>query len=262
MSKSVLTLAALITTAITGSANAAVLFGLNDTGGIFAVNPQTGAANLYRATVANPNGQLNALSYDTNADTFYYITQGNRQLHRAGPVSTTVVATLPSGSYANSAFHNGNVWAVRDGSGKLVRIDLTGLTPVVSELTVTGIGSPSFGDIAINSAGMLFGAAAGRFFSIDLAAITPSATSVAATSITTNMVNLQLGFIGGTLFGFETDTDKIFSISTGTGVRTQVQTLGTTSLKINDAASVIPEPAAGLSLVAAGLLAGRRTRRA
>lgn len=246
--------------AVTGTSQAAVIFGLNDAGGIYAINPNTGESTLYRSTVANPNGQLNALSYNTQTDTFYYITQGDSKVYQSTATATSVLTSLPSGNIANAAYYGGKLWLVRDGVGKMFAIDIQGPTPVLSEYTISGIGKPTFGDIAVDAGGTLFGATNGRLFSLDLNTITSTTRTIAVTTITSDMVNLQLGFISGTLYGIQTDTDKIFNINTTTGARTEVTTLANTSLKINDAASVIPEPSALAALALGSLMTLRRRR--
>jgi len=261
MTKRALFLAAYGLTLSPTLAMGSMIYGLNKTGGIYSIDVGTGASSLYRATPAVASKTPNGLAYDVFNDAFYYNTQEDRKLYRVDSSGESLVATLPTGMYYDSAFWGGGYWSVREGSRVLMRVDVTGGVPVVSNYTLSGVPNLTFGDIAINADGELYGSAAQGMFKVNLLSLNPGLGTGSASLLSTSTPRLQLGFAGNVLYGVQTDTDRVFHVNTGTGGVTQTSTLMDRSLTVQDAAGVVPEPAGVLPLLALGAAVGLRRRR-
>lgn len=254
-------LGAAVVGVITVPAGAAMIYGLNLGGGIYTIDPSNGATSLLRSTPASAGKTPNAFTYDSFNDRFYYITEANRKLYRVDSVGETFVGTLPSGRYYNAAFWGGSYWTVRENTKVLMRVDLTGSSPVFTNFTLSGLPNLTFGDIAADDSGMLYGSSGQGLFKVDLNALNLQTNTGSGTIITSETPQLQIGFSAGVLYGVGADSDNVFSINTSTGARTQTTTLQNRSLKIQDAAGVIPEPVAVVPLLAAAGIVGLRRRR-
>lgn len=240
---------------------AAMIYGLNAGGGIYTIDPSNGASSLLRATPASAGKTPNSLTYDSFNDRFYYITEADRKLYRVDSVGESFVGTLPSGRYFNAAFWGGSYWTVRENTKILMRVDLTGSSPVFTNFTLSGLPNLTFGDIAADETGVLYGSSRQGLFKVDLNALNLQTNTGSGTIISSSTPQLQIGFASGSLFGVGADSDTVFTINTSSGAVTQQSILQNRSLKIQDAAGVIPEPVAVVPLLAAAGIVGLRRRR-
>jgi len=239
-------------------ANAGTLLGI-DNNGIYKINTATGASTLAASMAGHGTGDTNGLAYNQSTNTAYF--QRNSKLWSVNLGTGTFTQTSYTiGDAASATFYNG---AYYYGTGNLIKkVDFVGASPSTVKTFSKSFG---YGDIATTAAGMMYGSSDGTIFRSDLTAVGNSYTS-----LNTSGKQLQLGFIGGSLYGIATGnagstTGGLYSINTLTGVQTA---LGVTAmynghaLAIRDAAGMqaVPEPTtiAALGLGALGLLKRRR----
>ncbi|RYG34808.1 PEP-CTERM sorting domain-containing protein [bacterium] len=241
------------------SAQAAFIYGLS-TGtdsGIYQIDVNTGSSTrLYTIGHAGAvnNGTTNGLAFDASTGNFYY-NGSDGQLYRRNASGETLVGKLGK-TAASGTFYNGDYYYVAN-SGKVIRKVNVGTFSDTVYGTPVGLKDSGYGDIASRSNGEFYGASEKGFYSASLSSITSPVSYKA-----TNTNNLQLGFYGdSTLYGIESNTDKIYSLNKETGAKTYLSTLTNGSrMFIADAASAqaVPEPA---SLIALGLGAAAVIRR-
>jgi hypothetical protein len=253
------------------TANAGTVLGINSVangGGVYSIDCDTGVATLLESTAgaalgtSNSSGNSLAQGLDT---TIYYSSFGagdNDTLFASVGGAPVAVATL-NGSVASGTYGSGAYWYIAQNSGTLYELAITGTT-VGGETAhaLSGDVNPwTFGDIVTTADGStIYGAAitggGQEFFSIDLATFT-------VTTIASLPVNLQLAFCEGQLIGLNTTTGDLYSVNVATGeltFRATVSSATGETLRINDLATVIPEPTsmALLGIGLTGLLSVRR----
>lgn len=252
----------LVALSAAAASQAGSILGIDDAR-IYKIDVATGLATSVGSLAGTGSAQANALAYSAANDTAYF--------QRGGKLWGMNVATgaitdqrVAVGATAAATFYGGAYYFMGQGDGKLSKVDLAaGTSTLVKDFT----NDWSFGDVATDAAGKLYGSSGGSVFSIDLAAPTLSVLSES-----TRGVQTQLGFVGATLYGIATGNaaggakGQIFTfngsvgmVATGTTARFNGGALG-----INDAATYnpVPEPAsmAALALGALGIL--RRRKRA
>ncbi|RYG46141.1 PEP-CTERM sorting domain-containing protein [bacterium] len=250
---SVLSLGALALT----SAQAAFIYGIStgSSSGIFKIDTATGASTkLY--SVANigalNNNVTNSLAYDAATGDFYF-NGADKKLYKRNASGEFLVGTL-SKSAASGTFYNGSFYYVENSTKNIHKVDVNTFSDSVfsSPSALTGA---SYGDVASDDAGNIYGAASNGVWKSSLTA--PSQASF----LTTSATSLQLGFYGSSLFGINASNDRIYSVNLTNGAITNTATLvDAAGLFITDAASAqaVPEPA---SMIALGLGAAAMIRR-
>ncbi len=129
---------------------------------------------------------INAVAHNSVNDTVYYRTTSGGALWSwqvGGNTQTQVPATLP-GASADASVYNNAYWYVQDGTDTLTRVDLASFA-VTTYANFDGASRTSFnwGDIAITSAGVLYGQPSNTFFfSVDISGLNPTVTNGGATS--------------------------------------------------------------------------------
>ena len=254
----------LLSIAVTAAAQAGTVLGL-DNSRLYAIDTTSGIAT----SLANlgGTGDANALAYDAAKNVAYYARENSLwsiNLNAAPANRVAVKSPTVIGDPAAATFYGGDY--VYGTSSQLKKVSLSSATPSVSVVQTYNKGW-SFGDIATKG-DTLYGIAGNSLFTLDLASANKSYTS-----LSNGAKNLQLGFVGDTLFGIATGnagaaTGAIYTVSTvatatnpltNTGV---VATFNGSALAIRDAASYqpVPEPAsfAALGVGALGLLRRRR----
>lgn len=235
--------------------HAGTLLGLDDSA-IYRIDAATGAATVAASLAGHGTGDANALAYDATTNTAYF--QRNSALWSV---------SLTSGAFAQTGYTVGDIAAATFSNGKyvygtgsaLMAVDFTKKSPVTLGTYNKGW---SFGDIATAADGTLYGSAARSTFRIE--------GNGAYTALNGAGHNLQLGFVGSSLYGIANGNDTyakgaIYTVDLGTGLQTNtgvVARLGGSALAIRDAATyqAVPEPApiAALAVGAIGLLRRRR----
>lgn len=247
----------LLLTAVVGasSAHASFIYGLAQQGGIWKIDTSTGNSTLVASTlVVNRQGGTNGLAHD-GAGTFYY-SSGTTFYKNSGTEQAVTVAGF-NGSNANATFHGGK-YVYASAANQVKQIDLGALTIAAS--AVAGLNT-GYGDIASDLSGKVWAQTGSKMQTFDLGNLSGGATTLSSS----NTGTLQLGFDENwKLFGINYADGKIYAIDTATGIRTftgGIANNGGSLLKINDAASAVPEPGTMVAL-AAGLAAVARRRKA
>ncbi len=239
--------------------------------GVYAIDTATGNSTLLATAsgitppatnnVDGPNGLAFALGnvyYSTLSNT------GNSQLWHID-LATSHLTQLGAltGAVASGTIYNGDYYYINQ-AGELGEVNLAA---PFTNVQLKNYGTMSFGDIAVNRNGILYGSSNVGFFSIDLSDPTLALHSISGPA-TSPLVQLAFDATGTTLYGIQTGSATIFTVDTSTGVYTPDTTLTNSALVIDDAASYsssAPEPAtvalAGLALLAGGVIR-RRARNA
>ncbi|MBC8136310.1 MAG: PEP-CTERM sorting domain-containing protein [Fibrella sp.] len=266
---------ALMLATISTVAKADIIYGSTSTS-LFRINTATNAQDLL-VTTAFTN--INGLAFDAANNRLYYRAgSGNAQgagVFRfydinGGAQGTITPLTSFGGAATNASFFNGNYWFVRQQSTTLVRFNPS--TGVVTEFNpfVTTPTQPTFdffGDIAISSGGILYGADQTRFFRVNISTVVPSGFAVisSGTSNNTNQYSRQLAFgaDGQTLFGYKNTSRPWVTVDLVSGATPASPPL-TNLNQFADLASaaVIPEPGSILlTLCGGGIMLGLVARR-
>lgn len=235
--------------------HAGTLLGLDDSA-IYRIDAKTGVSTVAASLTGHGTGDANALAYDAATGTAYF--QRNSALWSVNLTSGAFAQTgYTVGDIADATFSNGQ-YVYGTGSA-LMAVDFTKKSPVTLGTYNKGW---SFGDIATTADGTLYGSAERSTFRID--------KNGAYTALNSAGHNLQLGFVGTSLYGIANGNDTyakgaIYTVDLGTGVQTDtgvVARLNGSALAIRDAATyqAVPEPApiAALAIGAVGLLRRRR----
>jgi len=263
--------------AITTSASAEYLVAgteLGSTGGdIYTIDLSTGMASLLydQNLQAGNQNYPNANAYDQSNRRFYFATSDRSLYFYSCDDSTRYLAGTIAGtnSAASGSFYDSAFYYICQGSDDLRAATFNPDGTIASQSTVisnfTGSGKNfSFGDIAIDTSGILYGSAGAttggsEFFKIDLSGNT-------YTVINTTTPHMQLAFTSdGTLYGHSAGSGTFYTINPVDGSTTQVlwdsgtrQTVnGSVTGKFTDLAP-IPEPATMLLLGLGGLVLRRR----
>lgn len=202
-------------------------------------------------------GLSNAFAYDTARQQFWFVDSartlrlwnGSSSLITVAPAST-IGTTQP----ANAAYFNNSFWYFSDATATLNRIPLTYTNPLVptagskQSFSIAGItpSSNTFGDIAIDSTGLLFGATTGgQFFSLNLANPTSTYTLIKASG----NPSLQLSFSAdfSQLFAQNFAGGQWYTVDRASGDLTLIPgfltpIVGTTALRDLGGASAQPLP--------------------
>lgn len=173
----------------------AAVYGIDDNNVIWEIDPINKTFTPVNDTKLT--GTSNSMAYDTSRDQFFFIHQTSnftvdnalRTWNRAstGPLSVPILATrtqmgLPAQAVqpANASYYDNAYWFIPQNSTVLHRVSFTyaGDTPTAPSLMtyqLSNYAAPTypaggFGDIAIDSSGILWGShsSGGRFFKIDL----------------------------------------------------------------------------------------------
>lgn len=238
------------------AASASFIYGVADDNIIYEVNTSTQSSQPVFAT--GLTGLSNAFAYDTARQQFWFVDANrNLQLWNGGSALITVApaSTIGTTQPANAAYFNNSFWYFTDATATLNRIPLSYTDPLMSTagvketFTVSGItaNTNTFGDIAINPEGILFGATVnGRFFTVDLNAA--NKTQITLLNPGTNP-SLQLSFSADftKLYGQNFAGGQWYTIDTATGIATVIPgflepIVGTTALRDLGGARALPMP--------------------
>ncbi|MCP9883998.1 hypothetical protein KBY97_02490 [Synechococcus sp. ATX 2A4] len=229
------------------AAKADFIYGIADDNNIYQVdtNAET-STSVFNAVpfLGDPGAstRANAFAYDAGRKQFWFLDSGNNLRFWNG-TATSTLPTIVAGSIvqssgaqpASAAFFNNSFWYFSESVNTLNRITLTydvNNNPEFGAKTSFTVNSPetpipnsdyAFGDIAINSAGILFGATVnGRFFRVDLTDLSePTLTATSLLAPGTNP-SLQISFSSDfmKLYGQSFNTGQWYELNTGTGVAT------------------------------------------
>jgi hypothetical protein len=266
--------------ALGGTTRAAVIYGIGDRGQIVQVD----LASLTETTLYTPAptvGNGNALAIDSAGKNLYYRLPANGSLYRydlTSPLSPPVALSFPSSvaTISNASWYDGSYWAVRDGSNDIYRVNFGGGGNITTVDTLNNFNSPltggfSFGDIAITTAGRLYGTTSNnRFFRVDIAGGSASNYTLIDSNVG-DTLQIALDPTQSFLYAHSHNSGKWWTMDLTNGDLTPIMKGGTqfTTTKLRDIASAaVPEPASiamasfgglfGLGLMARRRLAARR----
>lgn len=189
---------------------AAPLYGTDSGGALYSINSSTGASVF----VANTSGAL-GLAYDRSAGTMYTTGLFDGVLRTIDLVTgaTTAVGPANGTSMTGLAFDPSFSWlySLDSNGGSLLKIDKN-----TGAATTIGGGSTSMLDLAMSSAGVLFGGGFGGIGTYDVStgAFTSIGGALSWTAIAFDETDQ--------LFGIEINSDALYRINTTTGVATLV----------------------------------------
>jgi LruC domain-containing protein len=180
-----------------------------------------------------PNGN----AYDPVNNRFYYSKYSSSDYlyfyDFTNPVNNPSGA-LPGGQVACAGWYNGMYYYIPQNTGKLYQatFNADGTINMVTMVKDYSGKSFSFGDVVVNTAGLLYGSSAvntvGKFWTIDLSDYTYTEIS--------NLVHMQLAFgSDGDLYGHDAANGNFYSIDATLGTRTLIGQIG--NLKFTDLAS-------------------------
>ena len=189
------------------------------------------------------SGSSNAFAYDNTRNQFFFLDPSkNLQFWNRNSklvqIATAAQLGLSSATIpANAAFYDNAYWFFSEGAHVLNKVALTytGSTPAFSSVTQYGItntifpaATNTFGDIAINTSGMLYAVTAagsgGNFYRLDLttlvSTLSPTASQNVATSIKSGLTDPEIATPPNTVglqIGFSSDQAKLFGHNASTG---------------------------------------------
>ncbi|MCT0229406.1 hypothetical protein KQ306_00820 [Synechococcus sp. CS-1324] len=224
-------------------ARADFIYGIGDDNIIYQV--ETDSQTIAPIFNTGLSGSSNAFAYDPIRKQFFFIDSArNLRFWDGGPSLFSVAGAgsgvIGSGQPANAVYYNNSYWYFTERSNTLNQIPLNYAVPTAptadakSTFSIAGITNPStntFGDIAVDGSGILYGATTGgTFFSIDLANPTTSYTVIKPTLANpgTNP-SLQLSFSAdfSRLFGQDFVGGQWYDINRSTGLATPLSGFAT-----------------------------------
>ena len=261
--------------AASGATIGSLLYGIDDAGSIYEINPSEQSSTLVKTGASTT--LANSLAYDAAREQLLYV---NKDLdlqywdRTSGSVSSLGNALSLTGDPGNAAYYQDAYWYFGTNTAVLNKASLTytGSTPSVDSISsfsiagmaATGDNTNTFGDIAIDTAqGILYASTSrGRFYSINLTDPENSFTEIAASAGSDRSVGLQLSFSSdnSTLYGHRYADGTWYTINTATGAASEIAgfiTTPTGSVGFRDlgGAAPVPEPST-LALAAIGVVGG------
>lgn len=251
---------------------ATIAYGYADTDQIVRVDLDAMSESTIKNTGLPPTGNGVAIN-DAGSRLFYRAPiDGNLYALDLGSlVQTQLVGAALPGMTSSASFYDDAYWYVADNTDSLYRVDILGnaITGVTHYPDFDGApgGSYAFGDIAITSMGLLYGATtAGLFYSVDVSGGSPTGYTVIGNLGQTLQITMNGDGSGLLAHSFNSGLwwDLSFSgtltaIEVSPGVQFQ-----TTPLRDIASVAVVPEPASMAMATVGGLLlaaAGLRRRR-
>lgn len=275
--------AATLTAAATAAPVGTLLYGIDDSGDLYEIDPVAQTSTLTKSGAAS--SAVNAAAYDASRDQLFFIDTDQNLNYwdkQSDAVTSLGNALSLTSNPANAAYYDNAYWYFDTNSTQLNRADLTytGSTPSVGSITPfsvsmssTGDNTNTFGDIAIDTAtGTLYASTSrGRFYSLDLSSPTNSFTEIAASLGSDRSVGLQLSFndSNSTLYGHRYTDGSWYTIDTATGAATAISGFVTlpdgSGFRDLGGAAPVPEPStfalAGMAVLGGlGELARRRRK--
>lgn len=211
-------------------------------GGLYRIDPMSGASELLWDTVSVPpgGGVSNAVAIDVDRCRAYYTSFVEPAALYALDLedgTTTTLGVLIGDVSCASVYQNDYYYFV-GGTGQLRRVTFTPEGEILSDIALSLANAQlwGFGDIAIRGDGLLFGSGnrpnnVRDIFTINLVEF----DGIVDYLVTDSTPSAQIAFAGDRLFG--TVNDDIYEFDTATGDRTLLASLGNTSLQINDLAT-------------------------
>lgn len=174
------------------------VYGIDDANVIYEINPDAKTFEVVNETGLAGTSNSNSMAYDSARDQFFFLhtyvggaQNGQTWLlmwdrQGTGPSSLRQVAsgaqlgTASAGTSANASFYNGAFWFFESSTSNIlkeVKFSYSGSTPSFASVVnhdLSTFAAPKYpargyGDIAITSAGMLYGSQTnGRIFKVDL----------------------------------------------------------------------------------------------
>lgn len=247
--------ASLASVFIPSAARANFIYGIADNNVLYEIN--TVSRGLQPVFNTGLTGLSNAFAYDAARQQFWFVDAArNLQLWNRGSSLITVApaSTIGSTQPANAAYFNNSYWYFSDATATLNRIPLNYTNPLVptagtkQTFSIAGItaNTNTFGDIAIDSSGILFGATTGgQFFSLNLANPTSTYTLIKASG----NPSLQLSFSAdfSQLFAQNFAGGQWYTVNRATGAITLIPgfltpIVGDTALRDLGGAGSLPLP--------------------
>lgn len=257
------------------------------------LNPGAGVTAVHNPFTATPDpasgtGTFNGLAADTDTERIFFRSaplggngSGNLFVWDGTDQRIITGSGLP-GSATNAAFFGGAYWYIANTTDDLIKVDLDFTTPTAPTYTVTSfdnfdgitnLTSLEFGDIVVNSNGILYGSANNRFFTVDISSGSPTSFT---TISTTQGIGMQMVFNEAEtiLYGARnveaTNSVNVFTVNPATGTETFVGSLA--GHRFTDLAGIIPTGNGGggeapepgtlaLAVGGLGLMAGLMRRR-
>jgi hypothetical protein len=258
-----------------GATIGSLLYGIDDAGSIYEINPAEQSSTLVKTGAST--SLANSLAYDGAREQLLFV---NKDLdlqfwdRTSGSVTSLGNPLSLTADPGNAAYYQDAYWYFDTNSTVLHKASLTyaGNTPSVDSISsfsiagmaATGDNTNTFGDIAIDTAqGILYASTSrGRFYSIDLADPENSFTQIAASLGSDRSVGLQLSFSAdnNTLYGHRYADGTWYTINPATGAATEIAgfiTIPAGGVGFRDlgGAAAVPEPST-LALAGIGLVGG------
>jgi hypothetical protein len=217
--------------------NESILYGIGRDRYIYQINPV--GLRYYPVYNTELTGNVNGLAYDANQNTLFFIENLNnlntlyylRNNTTFGSVAQLSVLDPQITNVTGAAYYNSAIWFFINDTNILVKVNITYTSNIPSvasivKYTIANTPSPNrFGDIAVNSSGIMYAATSspstGVLYTLNLNS-DPSNTLTTIGSIPSQGLQISFDLTNNILYGYRNLNKQFYTISTNDASLTSI----------------------------------------